>query len=132
REVQRARDDLLPGRHSGRGWCSSPHRARRVPAVQSVTRRKSRCRRPNGAGNAVQERIMKYRLLHRLILAAIAALPALATAADQSAQLAGSHGLPVFVRERIELTPGISDEPTVAGARSDARTPWLGEDAVVR
>lgn len=75
---------------------------------------------------------MKHRLLHRLTLAAIAALPALATAADQSAQLAGSHGLPAFVRERIELTPGMSDEPAVAGARSEAGTPRFGEDAVVR
>ncbi len=69
---------------------------------------------------------MKRHLLQLLCLAAAAAPSAGATGADQSAQSAGAHELPAFVRGRIELTPGASDdfEPAGLAAQSDpaART----------
>ncbi len=76
---------------------------------------------------------MINRLLHLLLFAATAAASAPAAAADQSAQTAGAHELPAFVRDRVELTPGTADEHE-PGASSDAaaRPTRLTEGFVAR
>jgi hypothetical protein len=76
------------------------------------------------------------RILLRLCLAATAAAAVPTAAADQSAQSAGAHELPAFVRERVELTPGATGEtePLAAGAHADAlaRTGRVAEGVVAR
>lgn len=76
---------------------------------------------------------MIHRLLHLLLFAAAAAASAPAASADQSAQTAGAHELPAFVRERVELTPGATDE-NEPGVSSDAaaRTTRLTEGVAAR
>lgn len=53
---------------------------------------------------------MRPCLLRNLLFGAAAAIPTLGASVDVPSGLVGAHELPVFVRERIELTPGTSDE----------------------
>jgi hypothetical protein len=52
-------------------------------------------------------------LLYSLLVLSTTAIPPLEASADQSGRLVGVHEVPAFVRERIELTPGTFDEPTL-------------------
>ncbi len=52
---------------------------------------------------------MRHRLVRIALLLAAAALPPLASSADQTGRLVGVHEIPIFVRDRIELTPGTVD-----------------------
>jgi len=58
---------------------------------------------------------MTYCLLCSLLLLSTTGVSPVAAATDQSGRLVGTHEIPVFVRERIELTPGTFDtgEPPV-------------------
>ena len=56
---------------------------------------------------------MAHGFLYSLLLLSTTAIPPLEVAADQSGRLVGVHEIPAFVRERIELTPGTFDEPTL-------------------
>jgi hypothetical protein len=52
-------------------------------------------------------------LLYSLLVVSTTAIPPFEASADQSGRLVGVHEIPAFVRERIELTPGTFDEPTL-------------------
>ena len=58
---------------------------------------------------------MNYCLFCSLLLLSTTSVSPLAAATDQSGRLVGSHEIPTFVRDRIELTPGTFDtgEPPV-------------------
>jgi hypothetical protein len=53
---------------------------------------------------------MGHCLLYGFLLLSATAVPPLEAAADQGGRLVGVHEIPVFVRERIELTPGTFDD----------------------
>jgi hypothetical protein len=53
---------------------------------------------------------MGHDLLCSLLLLATTAILPLEATADQGGRLVGVHEIPVFVRDRIELTPGTFDE----------------------
>jgi len=58
---------------------------------------------------------MSYCLFCSLLLLSATSISPLAAATDQGGRLVGAHEIPVFVRDRIELTPGTFDtgEPPV-------------------
>ena len=56
---------------------------------------------------------MGHCLAYSLLVLTTTAIPPLEVAADQGGRLVGVHEIPAFVRERIELTPGTFDEPTL-------------------
>jgi hypothetical protein len=53
---------------------------------------------------------MSHCLLYGFLLLSATAIPPLESSADQGGRLVGVHELPVFVRDRIELTPGTFDD----------------------
>jgi len=53
---------------------------------------------------------MRHCLLYSLLLLSATAIPPLEASADQGGRLVGVHEIPVFVRARIELTPGTFDD----------------------
>ncbi|HTO50554.1 MAG TPA: hypothetical protein VML91_23160 [Burkholderiales bacterium] len=52
---------------------------------------------------------MGYCLFCSLLLLSTTGVPPLATSADQGGRLVGVHEIPLFVRDRVELTPGTFD-----------------------
>jgi hypothetical protein len=70
---------------------------------------------------------MGHCLLCSLVVLATTVTPLIEVSADQGGRLVGVHEIPVFVRERIELTPGTFDD---GEPPSDPRPKDRGRDEV--
>ena len=69
---------------------------------------------------------MAQYLLYSLLVLSTTAIPPVEVWADQSGRLVGVHEIPAFVRERIELTPGTFEEPTLEPRPKDRTAEDVG------